>query len=129
MALERRDTASSTGTERTPARERHTGGAYRAPPVALAARADSDFGRFHALVIGNQNYRHLKSLKTPLADARAVAAVLENKYGFEVELLLDKTREEIVLAIDEKHPGKLDISDLFDYPTLREVAAFIREKS
>ena len=38
------------------------------------------------------------------------------------------TLTEIVLAIDEKHPGKLDISDLFDYPTLREVAAFIKEK-
>ncbi len=39
------------------------------------------------------------------------------------------TLTEIVLAIDEKHPGKLDISDLFDYPTIREIAAFIREKS
>lgn len=39
------------------------------------------------------------------------------------------TLTEIVLAIDEKHPGKLDISDLFDYPTLREIAAFIRENS
>ena len=38
------------------------------------------------------------------------------------------TLTEIVLAIDEKHPGKLDISDLFDYPTLREVAAFLRSK-
>jgi len=36
---------------------------------------------------------------------------------------------EIVLAIDEKHPGKVDISDLFDYPTLREIAALIREKA
>ena len=39
------------------------------------------------------------------------------------------TLTEIVLAIDEKHPGKLDISDLFDYPTLREVAAFIKDNS
>ena len=39
------------------------------------------------------------------------------------------TLTEIVLAIDEKHPGKLDISDLFDYPTLREIAVFIRGKS
>jgi len=38
------------------------------------------------------------------------------------------TLTEIVLAIDEKHPGKLDISDLFDYPTLREVAEFLRQK-
>ena len=39
------------------------------------------------------------------------------------------TLTEIVLAIDEKHPGKLDISDLFDYPTLRAIAAFIKENS
>jgi len=39
------------------------------------------------------------------------------------------TLTEIVLAIDERYPGKLDISDLFDYPTLREIAAFIRRKS
>lgn len=36
------------------------------------------------------------------------------------------TLTEIVLAIDEAHPDKLDISDLFDYPTLREIAEFIR---
>jgi acyl carrier protein len=36
------------------------------------------------------------------------------------------TLTEIVLAIDEKHPGKLDISDLFDYPTVRQIAAFLR---
>jgi len=39
------------------------------------------------------------------------------------------TLTEIVLAIDEKHPGKLDISDLFDHPTLRDIAAFMREKA
>jgi acyl-CoA synthetase (AMP-forming)/AMP-acid ligase II/acyl carrier protein len=36
------------------------------------------------------------------------------------------TLTEIVLAIDETHPGKLDISDLFDYPTLREIAVFLQ---
>ncbi|NNF41084.1 MAG: non-ribosomal peptide synthetase [Woeseiaceae bacterium] len=36
------------------------------------------------------------------------------------------TLTEIVLAIDEKYPAKLDISDLFDYPTLREIAAFLQ---
>lgn len=35
---------------------------------------------------------------------------------------------EIVLAIDERHSSKLDISDLFDHPTLREIAVFIKEK-
>ena len=36
------------------------------------------------------------------------------------------TLTEIILAVDEKHPGKVDISDLFDYPTIRELAEFIR---
>jgi len=36
------------------------------------------------------------------------------------------TLTEIVLAIEEQHPGKVDISDLFDYPTIRELADFIR---
>jgi acyl-CoA synthetase (AMP-forming)/AMP-acid ligase II/acyl carrier protein len=35
------------------------------------------------------------------------------------------TLTEIVLAIDERYPGKFDISDLFDYPTLRDIAAFL----
>ncbi len=37
------------------------------------------------------------------------------------------TLTEIVLAIDERYPGKVDISDLFDVPTLREVAGFLRD--
>jgi acyl-CoA synthetase (AMP-forming)/AMP-acid ligase II len=36
------------------------------------------------------------------------------------------TLTDIVLAIDEKYPGKLDISDLFDHPTLRDIADFMR---
>jgi len=38
------------------------------------------------------------------------------------------TLTEIVLAVDERYPGKLDISDLFDYPTLREVAALLKQR-
>jgi acyl carrier protein len=36
------------------------------------------------------------------------------------------TLTEIVLAVDERYPGKLDISDIFDHPTLREIAAFMQ---
>jgi acyl-CoA synthetase (AMP-forming)/AMP-acid ligase II/acyl carrier protein len=39
------------------------------------------------------------------------------------------TLTEVVLAIDEKYPGKLDISDLFDYPTLRDIAALLTKDS
>jgi acyl-CoA synthetase (AMP-forming)/AMP-acid ligase II/acyl carrier protein len=36
------------------------------------------------------------------------------------------TLTEIVLAVDERYPGKLDISDIFDYPTLRQIAEFMQ---
>lgn len=39
------------------------------------------------------------------------------------------TLTEIALAVDERYPGKLDISDIFDYPTLREIADFLRQSS
>jgi formylglycine-generating enzyme required for sulfatase activity len=61
--------------------------------------AGSAFGRYYALVIGNQNYEHLTVLHTPLADAEQVAAVLKKQYGFEVELLLDANRERIMRSI------------------------------
>lgn len=35
------------------------------------------------------------------------------------------TLTEIMLAIDEKLPGQIDVNDLFDYPTIRELAGFI----
>ncbi len=35
------------------------------------------------------------------------------------------TLTEIILALEEKYPGKVDINDLFDYPTIRELARFI----
>ena len=58
-----------------------------------------DFGSYHALVIGNNNYQNLPKLHTAINDARSMADVLEAKYGYEVELLLDATRSEIFKAI------------------------------
>lgn len=69
--------------------------------AAQKEAAASSFGRYHALVIGNQNYKYLSKLNTPRNDAREVAQILRDKYGFKVELLLDATREEILRALEE----------------------------
>ena len=37
------------------------------------------------------------------------------------------TLTEIALAVDDRYPGKVDISDIFDYPTLREIAVLLRD--
>ncbi|WP_339137932.1 MAG: SUMF1/EgtB/PvdO family nonheme iron enzyme [Candidatus Electrothrix sp. GW3-4] len=67
--------------------------------IALPVQAASPYGRFHALVIGNENYRHLKTLNTPIEDAEAVAELLQDQYGFDVELLPDATWKQTMRAI------------------------------
>jgi hypothetical protein len=57
------------------------------------------FGNYYALVIGNASYKHWDTLNTPTADAQAVSAVLEKKYGFKVTTLLDATRGRIFKEI------------------------------
>ncbi len=53
-----------------------------------------DYGHYYALVIGNNTYQYLKPLQTAVADAKAVAQVLRDKYGFRVTLLLDAKRDQ-----------------------------------
>jgi uncharacterized caspase-like protein len=78
--------------------------AKAAPPVSPSAPAaipaGLDFGRYFALVIGNDDYRSLPRLKTAVADAKAVAGVLERGYGFETSVLIDATRAGILDALD-----------------------------
>jgi uncharacterized caspase-like protein len=65
----------------------------------LWAQGAYDFGRYHALVIGNQNYKYLQNLNTPTNDAREVEYILKNKYGFKTTILIDATRSEIITVL------------------------------
>ncbi len=57
------------------------------------------FGAYHALVIGNNNYRDLPKLKTAVNDARAVARLLTDDYDFSTKLLIDATRADVIAAM------------------------------
>ncbi len=65
----------------------------------VAAAEGIDYGNYHALVIGNNAYKHLKDLEMAVVDAEAVADLLERRYGFEVETLTNATRYEIMSAL------------------------------
>jgi formylglycine-generating enzyme required for sulfatase activity/uncharacterized caspase-like protein len=65
------------------------------------AALDVDFGRYHALVVGINAYKNLPALETAVNDASAVADVLRQKYGFEVTLLLNPGRSEVIRALDK----------------------------
>ena len=62
--------------------------------------AKLDFGRYTALIIGNNNYEHLPSLKTAQNDTKEVAKILKEKYGFTIKILLDAKRSDILLELN-----------------------------
>ncbi len=68
------------------------------------------FGTYHALVIGNNDYKLMRKLSTAVDDALEVARVLEKEYGFRVRLLLNATRYDILSALNELR-GRLGDKD------------------
>ena len=60
---------------------------------------DLAYGDYYALVIGNNDYQQLSPLRTAINDARAVSTLLEVEYGFNVKLLENATRVDIVKSI------------------------------
>jgi uncharacterized caspase-like protein len=79
-------------------------GAAGSAPAPAAAPAPGyagiDFGRYHALVIGNNGYRHMPRLRTAIHDAEVVSGLLRERYGFEVTLLRDADRYAILSALN-----------------------------
>ncbi len=60
-----------------------------------------DFGQYYALVIGNNNYKKLPSLDTPINDAVAVEKVLKEKYGFKTKILQNANRYQILSELNK----------------------------
>jgi hypothetical protein len=70
---------------------------------------------YHALVIGIGNYRHMPKLKTPINDAQDIAKLLEGRYGFEVKVLIDANRDQIMSALNEYARTLTDADRLLIY--------------
>lgn len=78
-----------------------------APSVAMTDTATArsvsglDFGRYYALIIGNQNYSEMENLQTPRSDAEHVAKLLKEKYGFTVQMIEDGTDVAMLRALND----------------------------
>jgi caspase domain-containing protein/Sel1 repeat-containing protein len=70
------------------------------PQVGYPAPRGVSFGRYHALVIGNNDYRLLPKLETAANDAKEVARILREQYGFNVTLLVNANRYETLAALN-----------------------------
>ena len=88
------------------------------PPVKKkkdAGLEEIDFGAYFALVICNDDYKHLPKLQTAVNDAKAVSQTLANEYGFKVTTLINATRADIVDALDEYRESLTDLDNFLIY--------------
>lgn len=60
-----------------------------------------NFGSYYALIIGNEDYRYLGDLETPLNDARRIQQILEQRYGFSTILVSNADKKAILAALNE----------------------------
>ncbi|HEV7922421.1 MAG TPA: caspase family protein [Thermoanaerobaculia bacterium] len=72
-----------------------------ARPAATPATAKGTLGKFYALVIGNSQYERLAPVPSAERDAKAMAAVLREQYGFDVTLLLNAKSAKILSTLYE----------------------------
>jgi len=61
---------------------------------------DINFGRYHAIVIGNNTYPYLGDLQTAENDARVIDRLLRKRYNFSTQLLINATHIEILQALN-----------------------------
>jgi hypothetical protein len=83
--------------------------------VGLESPPDTGFGRYYALVIGNNNYQHLPKLQTAQNDAKVVAQILGQNYGYRVNLILDARRADILIALGKLRETLTETDNLLIY--------------
>lgn len=65
----------------------------------------------YALIFATDLYDHFDDLVNPINDARTIASVLKEKYGFEVEMVENATNDEILSHITEYNTKKFNPQD------------------
>jgi predicted nucleic acid-binding Zn-ribbon protein len=83
--------------------------------IGLMRPGGMKFGSYHALVIGNNDYKNLRRLRTAVNDAREVARILGTDYGFKVTLLLNANRYETLSALNAMRERLTDKDNLLVY--------------
>jgi hypothetical protein len=90
-----------------------------AQPIIEAPQASPipslSYGNYYALVIGNNNYNKIPKLKTAVNDARTLAGVLTERYGFKTHLLIDANRYQILSSLNQMRSRLTNRDNLLIY--------------
>jgi alpha/beta superfamily hydrolase len=76
---------------------------------------DIQFGKFYAIIIGNNDYGAYPALKTPIADAKSLELLLRERYGFQTKLLINANRHAIMSAFNELNQKLTEQDNLLVY--------------
>jgi hypothetical protein len=82
---------------------------------ALRPMPAVSLGAYHALVIGNNEYKGFKQLRTAVKDAEVIAETLRSRYGFNVKLLRNATRFQILSELNDLRQRLTDKDNLLIY--------------
>ena len=80
-----------------------------------ANAVSGELGRFHALIIGNDNYTHFPKLGTAVNDAKSVAKVLHDRYGFKTVTLLNANRFAVLASLQRMKKKLTEKDNLLVY--------------
>jgi len=83
--------------------------------VLLRPTPALSLGKYHALVIGNDRYRAFKQLRTAVSDAEEVAAILRDRYGFDVKILRNATRLQVLSELNDLRQRLTEQDNLLIY--------------
>lgn len=73
------------------------------------------FGKFYALIIGNNDYKAYPDLQTPVTDAKSLEVLLRERYGFKTKILLNANRHAIMSALNELNQKLTEQDNLLIY--------------
>lgn len=76
---------------------------------------DMKFGKFYAVIIGNNDYSAYPALKTPIADAKSLEVLLRERYGFKTKLLINANRHTIMSALNQLNQSMTEQDNLLVY--------------
>ena len=78
--------------------------------VKTAEDKGDETGNQYALLISNSNYDNLSDLSSPKNDTRELSEILKLNYGYNIELISNASRREIIKSFNELR-GKLEPED------------------
>lgn len=82
----------------------------------VISKEDLDtFGEYYALIIGINDYANIPKLETAISDAKVIGAILESSYRFNINLLLNATRADILMALNNYRKTLTEKDNLLIY--------------